>query len=105
MRTADGRSQGASKCKAFAEASAEKVNAEKECGELRAALNILEGHLGTGTPLHDSEDGTCPSCVKTSSVARALHFVSRKGVRSKEPEIVDLDKEESVSKQVARLIA
>ena len=49
MRTVDGWLQGARKRKAFAEASAKKVNVEKEHGELRAALNILEGHLGMGT--------------------------------------------------------
>ena len=42
--------------------------------------------------------------MKKSSVARALRSVSKKGARSKEPEIVNLDKEESVSERVARLI-
>ena len=51
------------------------------------------------------QDGTRPSCVKKPTVTRKLHSVSRKGAPSKEPEIVDLDKEESVSEQVARLIA
>ena len=32
---------------------------EKERGELREALDILEAHLGTGTRPYDSEDGTC----------------------------------------------
>ena len=77
---------------------------EKERGELRVALDILEDHLGTGTQLYDSDDGTRPSRVKTSSVTRALRSVSKKGARSKEPDIVDLDEEESVSERVARLI-
>ena len=61
--------------------------------------------MGTGARPYDSEDGTRPSRVKKSSVTRALRSVSRKGARSKEPEIVDLDKEESVDERVARLIA
>ena len=52
----------------------------------------------------DSEDGTRPSRVKQSSVTRVLRSVSRKGVRSKESEIVDLDEEASVSEQVVRLL-
>ena len=74
---------------------------EKERDELREALDILEAHLGTGTRPYDSEDGTRPSRVKKSSVTRVLRSVSKKGARSKEPEIVDLDEEESVSKRVA----
>ena len=77
---------------------------EKERDELREALDILEAHLGTGTRPYDSEDGTHPSRVKNSSVTRVLRSVSRKGARSKEPEIVDLDGEESVAERVARLI-
>ena len=77
---------------------------EKERDELREALTILEAHLGTGTRQYDSEDGTRPSRVKKSSVTRVLRSVSRKGARSKEPEIVDLDEDESVSERVARLI-
>ena len=103
--SANGRSQGAKKRKANAEANAEKQKVEREHGELREALGILEAHLGTGTQPYDSEDGTWPSRVKKSLVTRALRSVSRKGARSKEPEIVDLDKEESVAEQVARLIA
>ena len=101
---ANGRSQGARKRKAIAEANADKAEVEKERDELRAALDILEDHLGTGTRPYDSEDGTRPSRVKKSSVSRALRSVSKKGARSKEPEIVDLDREESVSERVARLI-
>ena len=78
---------------------------EKERDELRAALDISEDHLGTGTRPYDSEDGTRPSRVKKSSVTRTLRSVSRKGARSKEPEIEDLDKEESVAERVARLEA
>ena len=101
--SANGRSQGARKRKAFAEAIAEKQMVERERGELmREALGILEAHLGTGTRPYDSEDGTRSSRVKKSTADRALRFVSRKGARSKEPEIVDLDKEESVSERVAR---
>ena len=64
----------------------------------------MEAHLGTGTQQCDSEDGTRPSCVKKSSMTRVLRSVSKKGARSKEPEIVDLDEEESVSERVARLV-
>ena len=78
---------------------------ERERDELREALDILEAHLGTGTRPYDSEDGTRSSRVEKNTVTRALRSVSRKGARSKEPEIVDLDKEESVSERVARLIA
>ena len=78
---------------------------EKERDELREALDILEAHLGTGTRQYDSEDGTQSSRVKKITVARALRSVSRKGARSKEPVIVDLDKEESVAERVAKLIA
>ena len=77
---------------------------EKERDELREALDIIEAHLGTSTRQYDSEDGTRPSRVKKTTVTRALRSVSRKGARSKKPEIVDLDKEESVSERVARLI-
>ena len=38
---------------------------EKEREELRAALDMLEDHLGTVTRPYDSEDGTRPSRVKT----------------------------------------
>ena len=63
--------------------------------------------------LYDSEDGACASRVKKSSMPRALRSFSKKGARSKEPQIVDLDDEESVSEvtpnsdseRVARLIA
>ena len=77
---------------------------EKGRGDLREALDIAEAHLGTGTRPYDSEDGARPSRVKKSSVTRVLCSVSKKGARSKEPEIVDLDEEESVSERVARLI-
>ena len=76
-----------------------------ERDEPREALRLLEAHLGTGTRPYDSEDSTRSSRVKKSAMTRTLHSVSRKGVRPKEPEIVDLDKEESVSERVARLIA
>ena len=74
---------------------------EKERDELREALDILEAHLGTGTRQYDSEDGTGtrPSCVKKTSMTRVLRSVSKK-----EPEVVELDEEESVSGRMARLI-
>ena len=78
---------------------------EKERGELREALDIIESHLGASTRQYDSDDGTRPSRVKKTTVTRTLRSVSMKNARSKEPEIVDLDKEESVSERVARLIA
>ena len=78
---------------------------EKERGELREALDLIESHLGARTRQYDSEDGTRPSRVKKPTVTRTLRSVSGKGARSKEPEIVDLDKEGSVSERVARLIA
>ena len=58
--SANGRSQGARKRKAVAEANAEKAKVAKKHGELRAALavDILEDHLGTGMRPYDSEDGT-----------------------------------------------
>ena len=99
-----GRSQGARKRKAIVEAHAEKAKVEKERDELRVALDILEAHLGTGTRQYDSEDGTRASRVNKSSMTRVLRSVSKKGARSKEPEVVDLDAEESVSERVARLI-
>ena len=101
-----GRSQGARKRKAIAEANAEKAKVEKERDELscREALNILEAHLGTGTRQYDSEDGTRASRVKKTSMARVLRSVSKKGVQHKEPKAVDLDAEESVSERVAMLI-
>ena len=37
-------------------------------------------------------------------MTRALRSVSKKVARSKEPELVDLDEDESVSERVARLI-
>ena len=77
---------------------------ERERDELREALDLSEAHLGTGTRQYDSEDGTRPLRVKTSSVTRAIRSVSRTGARSKEPEIVDLGTEESVAERVARLI-
>ena len=92
--SASGRSQGARERKAIAEASAEKAKVEKGRDELRAALDLLEAHLGTGTRPYDSEDGTHPSRGKKSSVIRVIRSVSRKGARSKEPENVDLDGEE-----------
>ena len=103
--SANGRSQGARKRKAIAEANAETQKVERERDELREALDLLEAHLGTGTRPYDSEDDTRSSRVKKTAVTRALRSVSRKGARSKEPEILDLDKEESVSKRVARMIA
>ena len=74
--------------------------------ELREALDILEAHLGTGTRQYASEDGTTSARVKTSSVRRVLRSVSiaKKGTRHKEPELVGLDEEESVTERVARLI-
>ena len=45
----NGRSHGARKRKAIAEANAEKQKVERERDELREALDILEAHLGTGT--------------------------------------------------------
>ena len=95
--SAAGRSQGARKRKAVAEANAEKAKVEKEHDELREALNILEAHLGTGTRQCDSEDGTRASRVEKSSMTWVLRSVSKKGARPKEPELVDLDAEESVS--------
>ena len=105
-KSAGGRSQGARKCKAIAEANAEKVKGENERDELKEALNILEAHLGVGMRPYDSEDGTRPSRVTTSSMARVLRSVSKKGARQTEPaEVVDLDEEdESVSERAARLI-
>ena len=103
--SANGRSQGARKRKVIAEAHDERQEVEKERGELREALDIIEAHLGTCTRQCDSENGTRPSRVKKTTATRALRSVSRKGARSKEPEIVDLDREESVSERVARLIA
>ena len=37
---------------------AEKAKVDTECGELREALDILEGQLGTGTRQYGYEDGT-----------------------------------------------
>ena len=62
--SAGGRSQGARKRMAIAEANTEKAKVEKERDELRVALDILEAHLGTGTRQYDSEDGTRASRVK-----------------------------------------
>ena len=62
--SANGRSQGARKRNAIAEANAEKAKVEKERDELREALDILEAHLGTGTRPYDAEDGTRLSRVK-----------------------------------------
>ena len=95
---------GARKRKAIAEANAEKAMAETERAELREALDILEAHLSAGTPPYDSEDGTRPSRVITLLVTWVLRSVSKKGARSKEPNIVDVEEEESVSERVARLI-
>ena len=78
---------------------------EKERDELREALDMIESHLGTCARQYDSEDGTRPSRVKKTAVTRTLRSVSRKGARTKEPEIVDLGDDESVSERVARLIA
>ena len=49
--SAGGRSQGARKRKAIAEANAENAKVEKERDELREALNLLKAQLGTGTRL------------------------------------------------------
>ena len=68
--SANGRSQGARKRKAIAEANAEKQKVEKERGELREALEIIESHLGAGTRQYDSEDGTRSSRVKKTTVTR-----------------------------------
>ena len=103
--SANGRSQGARKRKAIADANAERQKVEKERDELREALDTIEAHLGTCTRQYDSEDGTRPSRVKKIAVTRTLRSVSRKGARLKEPEIVDLDDDESVSERVASLIA
>ena len=78
---------------------------EKEHDELSEALDLFKAHLGTGMRQYDSEDGTWSSRVKKTTVARALRSVSRKGARSKEPEIVNLDEQESVAERVAKLIA
>ena len=43
---------------------------KKERDELRDVLNIREEQLGTGTQQYDSEDGTRPSRVKTTTVTR-----------------------------------
>ena len=102
--SANGRPQGARERKSITEASAEKQQkVEKERDELREALETLEAHLGTGTRPYGSEDGTRSSRVKKTAMAKALRSVSRKRARSKELEIVDLDKEESVPERVARL--
>ena len=71
--------------------------------ELREALDILEAHLGTGTRQYASEDGTTSARVKTSSVRRVLRSVSiaKKGTRHKEPKLVGLDEEESVTELVS----
>ena len=78
---------------------------EQERDELREALDIIEAHLGASTRQYDSEDGTRSSRVKKTTVTRMLLSVSRKCAKSTEPAIVDLDREESVSERVARLIA
>ena len=103
--SANGRSQGVRKRKAIAEANAARQKVEEERDELREALDMIESHLGTCARQYDSEDGTRPSRVKKTKVTRALRSVSRKGARTKEPEIVDLGDDESVSERVARLIA
>ena len=105
--SAGGRSQGARKSKAIAEANAEKEHVEKERGELGQAIDIFEAQLDTGTRQYDSEDGTRASRVKTTAMARVLRSVSSttKGPRPKEHEIVGLEVEESVAERVARLIA
>ena len=107
--SAFGRSQGARKRKAIADANAEKANAEKERDELREALNILEGQLGTGMRQYDAEDGTRQTArVKKSAVARVLGAVSTKTTtRPQEQEIVDLDAEETAGEfeRVAKLLA
>ena len=79
---------------------------EKARDELREALDILEAQLGTGTRQYDSEDGTHPSRVKQSTVTRVLCSVSsKKGARSQDHGIVELDADESVAERVARLLA
>ena len=95
------RSQGARKRKAIAEANAETAKAGKGNGELREALDLFEAHLGTRTRHCDSEGGTHASCVNKVTVTRVLRSISKKEACSKEPEIVDLDGEESVSERVA----
>ena len=47
-------------------------------------------------------DGTRTSRVKKSSATTVLRSISKKGARHKEPEVVHLDGEESVSERVAR---
>ena len=103
--SANGRSHGATKRKAIAEANAEEQNAEREREELREALDIIETHLRASTRQYDSEDGTRPSRVKKTTVTRTLRLASRKFARSNVTESVDLDKEERVSERVAGLIA
>ena len=58
----------------IAEANARKAQATWEPDELREALEILEGKLGSGTQPYDSQDGTWPSwhCVKKTVVTGAL---------------------------------
>ena len=74
--------------------------------ELREALSILEERLDTGARQYDSEDGTRPSRVKTTAATRVLRSASmKKTPRPQEHEIVDLNAEESVAEQVARLLA
>ena len=104
-RSAGGRSQGARKRTDIADANAEKAKVEKERGGLREALDILEARLGTGTRQYDSEDGTRPSRVKKTTVARVICSVSsKKGAPSQEHGIVELDAEESVAERMARLL-
>ena len=91
----------------IAEAGAGKAQAERERGELREALEILEGQFGSGTRPYDSEDGTRSSRVKKTTATRVLRSVSvRKTTQTQEQhEVVDLDAEETVAERVAKLLA
>ena len=69
--------------------------------------NLLQAHLCLGDLLTGVIEGTRTSRVKTTAATKVLRSVSskKKGTRPKEHEVVDLDAEESVAEQVARLLA
>ena len=58
--SAGGRSQGARKCKAIAEANAENAKVEKERDKLTEALNILEAHLQRTGVVKNRPYSECP---------------------------------------------